>query len=134
MEKGDTIMLPKKRGACMGKMYLYRGKRYSTESAMECGCYGTCTLYKKRTGEFFIYDSGSDKITPLKHEKAKEWAEKHINGFEKFFKGSAAKKVTSFSISADSIEKTKELAVKLNCTSSKVIEEAVRQMYKTVIG
>lgn len=123
-----------RKGACMGKMYLYRGKRYSTESAMECGRYGACTLYKKRTGEFFIHDAITDKIMPVKYEAAKEWAKKHIAGSEKFFKGSAEKKVTSFSISADSIEKMKELAVKLDCSSSQVIEEAVKQMYKTIIG
>lgn len=127
-------MMLSREGACMGKMFVHRGKRYSTDSAIKCGSFGSCTLFKKRTGEFFLYDAETDKIRPLKYEAAKELAAKHFPDAEKFFRGSSAKKVTSFSLSADSIEKMKELAVKLDCSSSQVIEEAVRQMYKTIIG
>lgn len=120
--------------ACMGKTYLFRGKRYSTDSATKCGSFGSRTIYKKRTGECFIYDSETDKIRPIKYETAKELAEKYIPDAEKFFKGSGTKKVTSFSLSTESIEKMKELAVKLDCSSSQIIEDAVREMYKTIIG
>lgn len=116
----------------MGKTYVFRGRRYSIDSATKCGSYGPYTLYKKRTGEFFIYNTEEDKIKPVKYEAAKEWASKHIPGAMKYFEGSSAKKVTSFSLSTDTIEKAKELAVKLGFTTGQVIEEAIRQLYSTI--
>lgn len=82
------------------------GKRYSTESAKELGSwsngYGRSdfkylyeTLYRKSTGEFFLYGEGGPKsqyaercgdrvyegeeIRPLTYEEAEKWAEDHLD-------------------------------------------------------
>lgn len=42
-------------------------------------------LYKKRTGEYFLYSEGAEtpeKITPLSFEEAKQWGENHLEGIE----------------------------------------------------
>lgn len=85
---------------------IINGKKYNTETAKELGYweneysisdfrYCTETLYKKRTGEFFLYGEGGamtgyakrceddswcggEDITPLTLEGAKKWAERHL--------------------------------------------------------
>lgn len=80
---------------------IINGKTYDTEKAKFCAKefngferndlrYCTESLYKKRTGEFFLntrYASG-ERITPLTLEKAKEWVLCHIHVvdlYEKIF-------------------------------------------------
>lgn len=89
---------------------VIRGRLYDTETAKEIGCtYGGGenrmdfshweeTLYKKRTGEYFLYcfggamskygvwhgntgESGT-AIKPLSYDEAKAWAEKALDGDE----------------------------------------------------
>lgn len=94
---------------------VINGKMYNTETAKAVGYYdnnlprndlGYCeeTLYKKKTGEFFLYGiggpaskyskpvidlnwSGSESIIPLSNEEAKKWAETNLdtNKYEKIF-------------------------------------------------
>lgn len=96
------------------KKYI-NGKVYDTEKAHEIGCYWNTnnsmdlywfseTLYRKRTGEYFLFGSGnaasrysemtgnnswsgSSKIIPLEYVKAKEWAENRLSteDYEKEF-------------------------------------------------
>ena len=91
------------------------GKKYDTETAEFIGeadgggnykdfAYWREKLYKKKTGEFFLWgeggpaskyaqeisyneQSGGEKITPLLHGEAKEWAEQYleVDDFEKIF-------------------------------------------------
>ena len=80
------------------------GKKYNTETAHrvgECWNGGTCseTLYRKRTGEYFLYGEGGpmskysvsygdnewgygQEIQPLTVDEAKEWAEEHLDADE----------------------------------------------------
>ena len=84
------------------------GKKYDTETARMVGAYGNgrsgfgkCseTLYRKRTGEFFLYGEGGpmskygvargdnewgygEKIQPLTVDEAEAWAEKHLDADE----------------------------------------------------
>lgn len=83
---------------------IIEGKLYNTDTAteigMDCGGDGFShwceRLYRKRTGEFFLYGeggpmtkyavscgqnswSGGEKIIPLSPEKAREWAEEHLD-------------------------------------------------------
>lgn len=85
---------------------IINGKKYDTETAKEKAyasngaagsfSYYAETLYKKKTGEFFLYGEGgplteysqkcSDgsigwgkKIVPLTETEAKEWAEQNAN-------------------------------------------------------
>lgn len=89
---------------------IINGKRYDTETAGLIGEWGNglshsdfnrCeeSLYKKRTGEYFLYGkggamtkyskptgqnswSGGEDINSLTIEDAKEWAEKHLTADE----------------------------------------------------
>lgn len=85
---------------------IINGKLYYTDTAKEIGSYQYgCggdfnylyeVLYKKRTGEFFLYGCGGantcygvqcgdrcrsagEDIIPYSEEEAKKWAEKHLN-------------------------------------------------------
>lgn len=75
---------------------IIRGKLYDTETAREVGYvsnamsgddYRRSTLYRKRTGEFFIcsqvgeYDI-AEAIEPLTYEMARQWAEEHLDADE----------------------------------------------------
>lgn len=94
---------------------IINGKRYDTETAELVGewantynysnfSYECEELYRKKTGEFFLYGeggpmsnyaiptdnnnwTGSSKITPLTIDEAKKWAEKNLDAddYEKYF-------------------------------------------------
>ena len=87
---------------------VIKGKVYDTDTAEKVGEWDNgkwddrlyiCeeALYRKRTGEFFLYGyggpgskyavsagnsswSGGEKIIPLTYEAAQEWAEEHLDG------------------------------------------------------
>jgi hypothetical protein len=88
---------------------IINGRRYYTDTSVECGEYeygknGTSehyseVLYRKSTGEFFIHGvggpaspyaveaeinswKGGEAITPLTDEEARKWAEKHLSADE----------------------------------------------------
>lgn len=86
---------------------IINGKLYDTDKATYLGYdlyagprdfkYWREELYRKRTGEFFLYGQGGpdskyavasvtgsgwdggEKIIPLSYDKAREWAEKHLS-------------------------------------------------------
>lgn len=85
---------------------VIRNKVYDTDTAQKLGewdnghytnDFGYCaeTLYRKRTGEFFIHGEGhamskyashsgnssgwGEKIIPLTYDEARQWAEKHLD-------------------------------------------------------
>ena len=85
------------------------GRLYDTDTAKRVGGYAKGfegvdsdfvmeSLYRKETGEFFLYGGGGPKsdyaehsentscageaIRPLSIDEAKEWAEKHLSGDE----------------------------------------------------
>lgn len=88
---------------------IINGRKYDTDTAKEMGFstngYGVRdfnyyreTLYRKITGEFFLYGignaasryavrcgsgwSGGERITPFTLDEAKVWAEKHLDAEE----------------------------------------------------
>ena len=89
---------------------IINGKMYNTETASRVGDwysplsmrdfgYYEEMLYKKKTGEFFLYGSGNagskysescginarsggERITPLTVDEAKAWAENHLDADE----------------------------------------------------
>ena len=89
---------------------IINGKLYDTEKAKELGHWANMgdrrdsrqveeTLYRKRTGEYFLHGeggaltkyavtiddnnwSGGEKIIPLSAGKAREWAEEHLDADE----------------------------------------------------
>ena len=93
---------------------IINGKRYNTDTATLIGStghgypgdleYWTEELYRKKTGEFFLYGeggpmskysrrigenewSGGEEIRPLSLKEAQEWAEEYLDGdeYEKVF-------------------------------------------------
>ena len=94
---------------------IINGKKYDTDTAKEVGydnngslcsdfSYIEETLYKKKTGEFFLCGKGGavtkyaeckpgefsrsgEAIVPLKEDEAKKWAEDHltVEEYEKIF-------------------------------------------------
>ena len=72
---------------------IITGKLYDTDTAKAVSnridrgsvadVYYGQTLYRKRTGEYFIYREGyrgvEDAIEPLTYEEAREWAEEHLD-------------------------------------------------------
>lgn len=89
---------------------IINGKLYDTDTAKELGSWSNAggwrdfshmeeTLYRKRTGEYFLHGeggpmtkyaqtvgqngwSGGSKILPLSAEAARKWAEEHLNADE----------------------------------------------------
>lgn len=85
---------------------IINGRLYDTDTAKEIGCYSNGygaedfnylyeALYRKKTGEFFLYGSGGamtrycvghgncwsggEDIEPYTEEEAKAWAEEHLD-------------------------------------------------------
>ena len=93
---------------------VINGKRYDTETAQAMGEFEYSTsgdfhhwyecLYRKKTGEYFLYGSGGpmskyaeqtglnnwsggEAITPLTYKEAQQWAEEYLSGedYEEIF-------------------------------------------------
>jgi hypothetical protein len=84
------------------------------------------TLYRKKTGEFFLHGeggpltqyavstgqnswSGGEKLIPLTHENARKWAEDHLDGdeYESIFgtiTEDDSKQYATFSLSSSTLE------------------------------
>lgn len=87
---------------------IINGRKYDTTTATEIGswdnglyldfCYCAETLYRKKTGEFFIHGEGGpsskycsydgnmcksgENIVPLTESDAREWVERHLTADE----------------------------------------------------
>ena len=86
---------------------IINGKKYDTETATKVACWDNgyyssdfdfeaATLYRKKTGEYFIHGEGGarsqyathygsswgygETIRPLTIDEAKEWSERHMDG------------------------------------------------------
>lgn len=104
-------------------------------------------LYRKRTGEFFIHGeggalsryaestgmnewTGGEKIIPISYDKAKSWAEGYLDAdeYENIFgqvMDDDTKKVVTFSLSADVVEKLKREVEMTGKTQSDIITELI---------
>lgn len=133
---------------------IINSKKYDTETAKSIGSYNTNNhgdftffyeeLFKKRTGEYFLYGSGScmskyavsygngnwgsgEEIIPMSYNTAKEWAENHLSveEYEKEF-GTIEEDETKISIGIrikkEILEKIKREAAQRNITLSEYIE------------
>lgn len=139
---------------------IINGKRYDTDTAKEVGyAEAKClpsdldwwqeTLYRKNTGEFFLYGEGNARtryakesgvnnwragcrIMPLSVDEAKEWAENQLTAdeYEKIFgeiAESTERKTVSFSLSETVIEQIARLAAEKQISKSEVIELLVKE-------
>ena len=138
---------------------IIRGKRYDTDTAKKVGAaYAECQrtdfayweeeLYRKNTGEFFLYGwgrplskygktcgnetSGSEVIKPLDLEEAQEWAEKNLDGdkYEEIFgevEETEEKRTVTFSLRLDVIEILKRKAAGAGLPLSEYLEKLIRE-------
>lgn len=122
---------------------IINGKVYDTTTAKRCSDvidigsvneleYYGLTLYKKRTGEFFlsrdVYLGDLDNgIIPLTYDDAREWAESHLDAddYESIF-GEITEndrgQILSLSISAAAAERARRAAAQHGLSLSEYIE------------
>ena len=135
---------------------IINGRRYDTDSAKALAeasysnrsdfNFWEETLYRKSTGEFFLYGeggpasryaqavgqnswSGGERIMPLSTEEAKKWAEENLSGeeYEKIFEVTEdSKKVVTFSLSEDVIEKIKQISGETRRPMSEILADMIR--------
>lgn len=135
---------------------IINGKKYDTTTAQKLGFFDNNkvgaasvveSLYRKRTGEFFLLGeggpmskyavstgggnwAGGTAIIPLSWESARAWAEEHLDAaaYEAIFGEVAeddSKTVMSVRISAAALEKAKREASKSGSTLSALVEAAI---------
>lgn len=125
---------------------------YDTETAKKLAEYRhnyddaayTEILYKKRTGEYFIYGegdvgaySGGEDIKPLTYKQAQKWFEKANNDddslapdkvynreFSKAQKDEV-KEATSINLSRTAKRKLEQIALKQGTSQSKIVENLI---------
>lgn len=136
-------------------------KRYNTEKAEKVGEYWnglsksdfghiTETLYRKRTGEFFLHGQGGantkyakavgtncwqgdERLMPLEFDTARKWAEKHLDAdqYEEIFGAVTeddSRKVVTLSLTMTAIEKLKKATSKLGMTQSDIVDMLIMKM------
>lgn len=152
---------------------IINGKVYSTDTAKKVATYYSNyprndfhyyeeELYRKKTGEFFLYGEGNaaspysercgmnewcggSKIIPLSFKEAQEWTEKHLDGEEycEIFgePDEAAEDVLlGVRVSAAAAHKLKELSMMTGRSKNKIIEEmimddkAAKQTVNSIFG
>ena len=140
---------------------VINGKRYDTDKAeliAQCdnGCcvgdldYYCETLYRKRTGEFFLHAEGGprtrcakrdgsglvggEEISPQSYEEACEWAEENMDadGYASVFgdtdDADSATVPALLSISASAKAKLEREASRTGKTQSRIVEELIEAM------
>ncbi len=136
---------------------IINGKVYDTDKAKELGTYANAgswrdfshleeTLYRKKTGEYFLHGeggpatkyakavdqnswSGGERIMPMTYDEAREWAEEHLEAdeYEAIFgeiveDDGAGKQVVSISVSPAKWEQAKRKAAQAGMGISEYIE------------
>lgn len=135
------------------------GKVYDTDTAKELDSWSNMadvrsfhqfseTLYRKKTGEFFLYGEGGpmtkyavadgsnswrggSRIMPLSYAEAKAWAEEHLDGdeYEAIF-GEVAENESRvqvcYSLSAATVETIKRRASDLGISASEYIDNLIK--------
>ena len=139
---------------------VIKGKRYDTNTAEELGIYQHLyprdfnymreTLYRKRTGEFFLFGEGGaaskyrerttdgmwcggEKIMPLTLKEAQEWSENHLDGdeYEKIFGDvdeSGEKMQVCISLDKGLVEKMKRIASDKGISASDLISQMIKNL------
>lgn len=140
---------------------IINGRRYDTDTAKGLACaeysgsrtdfqWWEETLYRKNTGEYFLYGvggpmsryskpagsnswTGGDRIMPMTPEEARTWAETNLDGdkYEEIFgavEEDAGKRTVTFSLTERTIEVIARRAAEKGCTKSEVIETAIENL------
>lgn len=141
---------------------IINGKVYDTETAQVLGSWSNMsdrsferideTLYRKRTGEFFLHGEGGpasryavqieqtswrggEKITPLSWGDARSWVESHLNpeDYERIFgpvSEDGSRVAVNLSISASSLELARRAAAQSGISLSAYIMSLISEANK----
>lgn len=137
---------------------IIKGKVYDTETAQRVAEWESSRdvrdfhrcceeLYKKKTGEFFLYGeggpmskyarsvgqnewAGGEEIIPLTYAAAQKWAEEHLDGdaYEEIFGAvveDESRKVATFSLQAVTVERLKREAAQKGKGISELLDEII---------
>ncbi len=139
---------------------IINNKVYDTATAKKLASYDSgnwgdldhfCeTLYRKKTGEYFLHGeggsmtryakpsgsntwAGGERIMPMGFEDARAWAEEHLGADEYGAIFGAVveddtRKVVTYSLSVTAIEKLKRAVSESGRTASDIIEELINNM------
>lgn len=114
-------------------------KRYNTESAQLQAVEGKQTLYRKKTGEFFLHiQEEPERLQPLTLAEANIWGHDHLSDdqYEKIFNTEGLnfspipKQNVSLYIEKPDVEKLDHIATKEKTTRSDVINRFIKDGLK----
>lgn len=137
---------------------IINGKKYNTETAQKMGGYDngyavndfnhtTETLYRKKTGEFFLHGEGGglsryanafgdsmgwgEQIIPLTEKEAEEWAEARleVDEYEAIFgvvREDGSDKIVNATVTARSHEVLRRIQSKTGKTMGKIMDELIQ--------
>ena len=139
---------------------IISGKVYDTDTARELGSWANAghwgdfghmeeTLYRKKTGEFFLHGeggpatkyaeavgqnewSGGARIMPMSFAEARSWSEEHLEAdvFESIFGAVSeddSRIQVCYSLSAATVETIKRKAAELGISASAYIDKIVAE-------
>ena len=138
---------------------IINGKKYDTETAQEIETWSNAgslcdfshmeeTLYRKKTGEYFLFGeggpmtkyavsegnnswSGGSDIVPLTYDAAQEWAEKHleVDKYEEIFgevEEDESKTTVTFRLTVSTVERMKRNAAQAGIGMSEYLESVLK--------
>lgn len=137
---------------------IVNGKIYDTSTAQEAGIWSNSgstgdfdwcreTLYRKKTGEFFLFGEGGpmsryaescgnnswtsgSAITPLTYDAAMKWAEEHLEAdeYENIF-GKVVeddtKRTATYNLSVSAIETLRRMSQEQGRPASEILDEMI---------
>ena len=139
---------------------IINGKVYDTETAKRLGWYENTynvrdfhycceTLYRKKTGEYFLHGEGGpmsryaeasgmnswssgERIMPMTYAEATRWAEENLDGdeYEEIFGAvieDDTKKLVTYNLTVTSIEKLKRLSEMQGISASELLDQIIQQ-------
>lgn len=137
---------------------IINGKVYDTETARKMAFWSNNlsyrdfgwveeTLYRKKTGEYFLFGEGGpmsrfaescgdnswgsgSKIIPMSYAKATNWAEEHLTGdeFEEIFGAvvdDETKKTVAYSLTVTAIEKLRRMSEEQGRSASEILDAMI---------
>lgn len=137
---------------------IINGKSYDTATALKVAEWSNGlsyrefgwveeTLYRKRTGEYFLFGEGGpasryaeasgsnswssgSRIMPLTFKDATAWAEEHLDGdeFEEIFGAvveDASKRIVAYSLTVSAIEKLRRMSEEKSRSASEILDALI---------
>ena len=110
-----------------------KGRVYDTVKARIVGSSGDQTLYRKRTGEYFL--GGDSKITVLTVNEAEAWAEEHLTtdeydaAFGEIVEDESLTHI-SYNIKAENAERIRRAMSETGKSGGAIIDELIEKVLK----